>query len=96
MRLALDKQLDFENPLQRPYDMYCPSIKNRILSRSCEICGLYHGSNKSALNHAKEVHKKMKTVEKKIRPQRVAAHRAKELLCIIKNIVSLNLSNTFF
>lgn len=93
MRLTLDEQIDFENHLHRSYDMNCPSIKTRVSTRTCEICGLYHASIKSAANHAMAMHKKVNTDFKKVRPERVAARRAKELLCIIENMVSFNLNN---
>lgn len=71
------------NPLS--YDFYCSSVQTYLAKRSCKICGLYFASYKSAHNHIKFVHKKPQNVAKKVRPLRVAAKRAKELLCLLNN-----------
>lgn len=56
--------------------------------RICKECGLYRASVKSAAAHVKTLHKKekaaKKTQELKKRPTRIAAQRAKEFLCIMR------------
>lgn len=72
-----------------PYDFHCPSIQEALNNRICKICGIYFASNKSMLNHKKSIHINLKEDEHekpvKIRPERVAARRAKELLCIMSS-----------
>lgn len=85
LRLSLQMKPKCTDFLEMPYDYYCPSVKLSLSSRCCSKCHLYHASQKSALKHLKEMHKKSVVNRIKIRPERVAARRAKELLCILKN-----------
>ena len=70
-----------------PYDNSCPSTKDCLNYRICKYCGLYFGSIKSKQNHSSSCRNKESTPSvnieqpRKVRPQRVAAHRQKELLC---------------
>ncbi|CAG4934597.1 unnamed protein product [Colias eurytheme] len=68
---------------QVPYDSYCPSVEGYLCKRSCGFCGLYYASYK-ATNQHKQLHKiKQDEVPiAKIRPQRIAARRAREILCL--------------
>ncbi|CAH1102829.1 unnamed protein product [Psylliodes chrysocephalus] len=70
-----------------PYDYFCPMVKLRLSSRTCETYGLYHASVKSLNRHIEKIHKKVNThTDRKVRPVRVAARRANELMCIIQNL----------
>ena len=68
-----------------PYDFFCPSLQQDLEKRTCKHCGLYFTSQKCTLEHEKRVHGKASAVPIKKRPQRIAARRANELLCIIRN-----------
>lgn len=69
-----------------PYDLFCPTVKDHLSSRVCKICQSYFTSQLQLRDHMK-VHKQAKEIAdtkiKKIRPIRVAAKRANELLAII-------------
>ena len=70
-----------------PYDYFCPTVQLRLSSRTCKTCGLYHASVKSLNRHIEKIHKKVNThTDRKVRPVRVAARRANELMCIIQNL----------
>ena len=55
-----------------------------IINRVSKICGIYRASQRAVTQHMKLAHKKEKLTvkERKIRHERVAARRAKELLCV--------------
>lgn len=87
LRLAVDIQPTSEDFTVIPYDYFCPSVKSQLAVRCCKHCGLYHASIKLAKLHIKEMHAKNKaktTVQQslRIRPLRVAAKRATELMVI--------------
>lgn len=51
------------------------------------MCGFYHASVKSLNRHIEKIHKKVNTyTETRVRPLRVAARCANELMCIIQNL----------
>ena len=72
-----------------PYDLHCPSVQTPLVKRCCSVCGIYHASVKSAVNHAK-VHRRSSSsalipqLEKK-RPVRVAATRQREMMVILRD-----------
>lgn len=70
-----------------PYDYFCPSVMQQLDNRICKKCNLYHASKKSMMNHAKSVHsvKTLSTEKRSVRPVRIAARRARELMCIISD-----------
>lgn len=82
LQLALDLRAS-SHLKQVPYDDYCPSVEAYLFKRSCGICGLYFASYK-ATNQHKQLHKRQQEVLPiaKFRPQRIAARRARELLCV--------------
>lgn len=85
-RLAVHLQPETKDFLQVPYDWFCPSVHNKLANRTCKECGLYHTSNKTLLKHLKNVHAKRNeegNVVHLIQPTRIAARRARELLCIL-------------
>nr|CAH7755371.1 unnamed protein product [Callosobruchus chinensis] len=87
VNLALRLSTTLKDFLQMPYDYFCPTVKLRLSSRTCKTCGLYHASVKSLIRHIEKIHKKVNTpTEGKVRPVRVAARRANELMCIIQNL----------
>ncbi|KAG5888931.1 hypothetical protein JTB14_006299 [Gonioctena quinquepunctata] len=87
VNLALRLSASLKDFLQRPYDYFCPTVKLRLSSRTCKTCGLYHASVKSLNRHIEKIHKKVNThTDRKVRPVRVAARRADELMCIIQNL----------
>lgn len=66
------------------YDQYCPSVADKVKTRTCTVCNLYFASLTLLKNHAK-IHKKNKLLQStsqplKVRPERIAAKRAKEFL----------------
>lgn len=68
-----------------PYDLFCPSVKYYISSRVCTTCQSYFTSQSQLRDHMK-IHKRVKQPSaqiKKIRPIRIAAKRANELLAVI-------------
>lgn len=65
-----------------PYDLYCPSVTKMIKSRVCSTCGKYFASMVMLKEHTKHLHGKV-TIPPKIRPKRIAARRANELLAIV-------------
>ena len=79
------KQAIKKFPKGIPYNYSCPSTKDVLTGRLCYHCGLYFGSIKSTVNHSSYCRTKAETstaaVTRKVRPQRVAARRQKELLC---------------
>ncbi|RVE41272.1 hypothetical protein evm_014077 [Chilo suppressalis] len=82
--LQLSLKLSASSHLKQvPYDSYCPSVEGYLCKGSCGFCGLYFASYK-ATNQHKQLHKiKQDEVPiAKIRPQRIAARRAREILCL--------------
>lgn len=63
-----------------PFDEYCCSVSEKLATRTCKICKFYCASMELLKQHGK-VHKQ--SVEIKVRPERVAAKRAKELLVMM-------------
>ncbi|KAG5889385.1 hypothetical protein JTB14_005084 [Gonioctena quinquepunctata] len=87
VNLALRLSASLKDFLQMPYDYFCPTVKLRLSSRTCKTCGLYHAFVKSLNRHIEKIHKKVNThTDRKVRPVRVAARRANELMCIIQNL----------
>ncbi|CAH0397156.1 unnamed protein product [Chilo suppressalis] len=85
-RLAVKLQPEAADFQQIPYDWFCPSVHDKLASRTCKECGIYHTSNKTLLQHLKNLHPKRKKkdeVVRRIQPTRIAARRARELLCIL-------------
>ena len=70
-----------------PYDFACPSVQDKLTSRVCKACGLYHASVRSLKEHTKAC-KKSSAVrvygDERLRPLRIAARRQRELMCVIK------------
>ena len=73
-----------------PYDLHCPSVQLQLVKRCCSVCGIYHASVKSAVNHVK-VHRRtsfgvipQEIIEKK-RPVRVAARRQREMMVVLRD-----------
>lgn len=66
------------------YGQYCPSVADKVKTRTCTVCNLYFASLTLLKSHAK-IHKKNKLLQStsqplKVRPERIAAKRAKEFL----------------
>lgn len=71
-----------------PYDLHCPSVQPQLVKRCCSVCGIYHASVKSAVNHG-QMHRRTSVVippelEKK-RPVRVAARRQREMMVVLRD-----------
>ena len=79
------KQAIKKFPKGIPHDYSCPSTKDVLTGRLCYHCGLYFGRIKSNVNHSSYCRTTAEgstaAVTRKVRPQRVAARRQKELLC---------------
>ncbi|CAH0717423.1 unnamed protein product, partial [Brenthis ino] len=87
-RLAVKLQPEAPDFKQIPFDWFCPSVHDKLASRTCKECGLYHTSNKTLLQHLKHLHPKQNRkgeVVRRVQPTRIAARRARELLCIIED-----------
>ena len=82
-------------PMGIPYDYACPSTKECLSDRLCNYCGMYFGTIKSKQQHSTACKPKPKESKpneksanqiaevKKVRPQRVAARRQREILCVM-------------
>lgn len=72
-----------------PYDLYCPSVQSVISDRVCKKCHLYFSSLVMLRNHSL-THKQESLIVplQRIRPQRVAARRQRELMVIIANEIN--------
>ena len=86
----LPKHTNTKFPKGVPYDYSCPSTKDALADRVCIHCGLYFGSIRSKQNHlaycrskALNANDEQQIRTRKVRPQRVAAHHQRELLCAI-------------
>ena len=78
-------------PKHIPYDFACPSVQNVLQKRMCNFCSYYCASIRSITDHMKTCDKKVNngigqvsTSVPKIRPQRLAAKRQRELMCLVK------------
>ncbi|KAE8742067.1 hypothetical protein FOCC_FOCC012394 [Frankliniella occidentalis] len=63
-----------------PYDMYCPTVRNKILGRTCNQCGHYFASIKNATSHQQAMHKKA-AAPAKLQVAKILTRRAHEVLC---------------
>lgn len=66
-----------------PYDLYCPSVQKSLESRICAKCRKNFATVVMLKQHVKGCHKSTVISIRPIRPRRVAAQRALELLAII-------------
>lgn len=77
---------DFKKYKSIPYDLYCPSVKICLDRRICSICGKYFSAIKQLSQHVKNVQEAAAPISTpKVRPSRVAARRANEIMAIISN-----------
>ncbi|BFZ21940.1 hypothetical protein BsWGS_24979 [Bradybaena similaris] len=68
-----------------PYDLYCPSVQSMLSDRICKKCHMYFASLVMLRSHSL-THKQESIIPaKRIRPQRIAARRQRELMVIIAN-----------
>lgn len=75
---------DWTKSADAPYDIACPTVKNEIAKRTCNICHLYFPSQVMTTSHKKAMHPRVKHNEPpKVRPKRIAAIRQRELMAII-------------
>lgn len=65
-----------------PYDEFYPSLADTLQNRICKQCGMYFASIVLLKTHLKIHKKKSMIIEKKIRPKRIAAQKAIELLIL--------------
>lgn len=86
VRLSVDLSPPLEGFKQMPYDFFCPSVQSDLKNRICATCGIYFTSHNSVQMHSRYVHGKtaQDRRESRVRPQRLAARRANELLCIVR------------
>lgn len=68
-----------------PYDLYCPTVKESLVDRCCDVCGLYFASKKSNNIHKKEIHGKASARTDKIQPLYILRRREGETLCVVEN-----------
>lgn len=67
-----------------PYDLCCPTVRDYVTNRTCNVCKLYFPSQVMVASHKKKLHPRTKVNEvPKIRPVRIAARRQRELMVII-------------
>ena len=76
---------EFKKYKSIPYDLYCPSIQHCMNRRICGICGKYFATMVLLNQHVKHIHNSPQIVVPKIRPTRIAARRANEVMTIISN-----------
>lgn len=75
-----------------PFDVSCPSLRELIEGRTCDLCGIYHGTKKSLISHRSACRRSHPTMvsaqpapadsNRKLRPQRLAARRQKERMVV--------------
>lgn len=89
LRMALkDEKFQVGTVREVPFDQCCPSLKDIIEGRTCEMCFICHGSKKSLTKHlricSKKKPPKKKTVEtvRSARPKRLAAIRQREKMIV--------------
>lgn len=93
LRLALDdSNLKVGGINEVPFDICCPSLKDLISARTCDLCGIYHATKKSLVVHrsmCKKSHTTKPAVQpapadntRLVRPQRLAARRQKEKMVV--------------
>ncbi|XP_063895457.1 uncharacterized protein LOC135118163 [Helicoverpa armigera] len=73
VRLSVDLSPPLEEFKQMPYDFFCPSVQFDLKKKVCPTCGIYV-HDKTVPDHC----------ETRVQPQRLAARRANELLCIMR------------
>lgn len=78
---------DHLNLFQICYDSFCPSIRSKIIERTCDICGSYLSSKSLVKIHKKNLHgRAVRTqVSSRGRPVYIADYRNTEALCIVKD-----------
>ncbi|GBN75367.1 hypothetical protein AVEN_247627-1 [Araneus ventricosus] len=86
LRLGSNLNVPVKGFLKMPYDVFCPSMKTQLSSRTCGSCGLYHALQKSANRHKKTLHDQKSQKACRVRPLRIAAGRANELMRVIKYV----------
>lgn len=86
VRLSVNLSPPLEGFKQMPYDFFCPSVQSDLKKKVCPTCGIYFTSHRSVQMHCRYVHGKtvQDHCETRVRPQRLAARRANELLCIVR------------
>lgn len=68
---------------QLPFDLYCPSVQKTLVERICKVCHVYFASKVMLQKHF-VLHKAVAPPPVvKIRPQRLAAKRQRELMVVI-------------
>ena len=76
-----------ELPKGIPYHYSCPSVdQDMIKRRMCSHCGLYSSSLKAKSLHdasCRVTEGRIENITERVRPLRVAAHRQRELLCVL-------------
>ncbi|GBP30809.1 hypothetical protein EVAR_82551_1 [Eumeta japonica] len=85
VRLSVALSPPLEGFKQMPYDFFCPSVQSDLKKKVCPTCGIYFTSHKGVQMHCRYVHGKpvQDRCETRVRPQRLAAKRANEFLCIV-------------
>lgn len=67
-----------------PYDLFCPSVKSTLRDRMCKHCNHYFASKIMLQHHVSSEHKRPPAAPaQRIRPQRIAAKRQRELMIVI-------------
>ncbi|GBP08420.1 hypothetical protein EVAR_77123_1 [Eumeta japonica] len=85
VRLSVALSPPLEGFKQMPYNFFCPSVQSDLKKKVCPTCGIYFTSHKGVQMHCRYVHGKpvQDRCETRVRPQRLAAKRANEFLCIV-------------
>src|ERR1700743_857824 len=76
---------EFKKYKSIPYDLYCSSIQHCMDRRICGICGKYFATMVMLNQHVNYIHHSPQIVVSKIRPTRIAARRANEVMTNISN-----------
>ena len=94
VNMALDKSFLSSRALKKfpkglPYDFACPTMQNILPKRICVKCGKYFASVNSLRSHAASCSSGSKDATSAVsrglvRPQRLAAKRQRELVCVLR------------
>ena len=94
VNMALDKSVLPSRALKKfpkglPYEFACPTVQNILPKRICSKCGKYFASLKSLKSHAASCSSGSRDATSVVsrdlvRPQRLAAKRQRELMCVLR------------
>ena len=78
---SLFQSLHLASP-ESPYDQYCPSVNDKVQSRTCKKCKIYFASLTLLSNHKKIHSREVISPAAKTRTKRVLRQREREFMVI--------------